>query len=85
MTLGYLRLWAKYTSHDNVSLDVIRGRDEQGETECLYQLDWESHAKPDSASPNKGSLTVTPNVAYFIRFKLIALQENGTQFLFQGF
>jgi len=58
----------KYTSHDNVSLDVIRGRDRQGEIEFSYQLDWESHAKPDRASPNKGSLTVTPNVAYFIRF-----------------
>ena len=57
----------KCTSHDNVSLDVIRGRDRQGETEFSW-LDWESHAKPDRASPNKGSLTVTPNVAYFIRF-----------------
>ena len=58
----------KYTSPDNVSLDVIRGRDRQGETEFSYQLDSESHANPDRASPKKGSLTVTPNVAYFIRF-----------------
>ena len=51
----------KYTSHDHASLDVIRGS-------YAKHLDWESHAKPDRASPNKGSLTVTPNVAYFIRF-----------------